>query len=313
MTTCQKLYESIAWTETSQWEIFKEVMKNKPSNRQLKENLSKLRSLFNKFRDEFFEKVRWLYSKKDSLDKSEFIKKENLLDRRKCRLKQLESVLKQWEDDLKKEKEKESQLKNKDKLIAEDCILKDLYYLTGYILEAFTIYLVYAKGGFSPSEDVRNINIKFSQKTHVDFFKNREKTRFAPKEDCDLKKKPEELKKKREELKKKHEELLEALKKIKLDAGQFFNIEEHEFWKIITNLFRKPNGLMLPSEQNIPIICQKHEDRDMESLVKEWNTNLRYSTEDDNNTWNKISLNPERLKTLMDLCVEIKNHPCYKF
>ena len=124
---------------------------------------------------------------------------------------------------------------------------------------------------------------------------------------------PEELKKKREELKKKHEELLEALKKIKLDAGQFFNIEEHEFWKIITNLFRKPNGLMLPSEQNIPIICQKHEDRDMESLVKEWNTNLRYSTEDDNNTWNKISLNPERLKTLMDLCVEIKNHPCYKF
>ena len=106
LTTCQKLYESIAWTETSQWEIFKEVMKNKPSNRQLKENLSKLRSLFNKFRDEFFEKVRWLYSKKDSLDKSEFIKKENLLDRRKCRLKQLESVLKQWEDDLKKEKEK---------------------------------------------------------------------------------------------------------------------------------------------------------------------------------------------------------------
>lgn len=53
-------------------------------------------------------------------------------------------------------------------------VLLELYYLTGYIMEGFTVYLVYKKGGWVPNVDIQHSpDPAFTARTHVDFYPNR--------------------------------------------------------------------------------------------------------------------------------------------
>lgn len=252
----------------------------------------------------------WLVKKKKSLkyftekkiDCANFLHKQNKwLDQRKRRLEIFDTLLKQLEEYLPSLKssleQKRNLLKDLDHLLLEDHLLKDLFYLSGYILEAFTVYLVYRRGGFSPQKDIENLDIKFSRKTHVDYNKTKREKKGSVRYQKDYD----------SEFNKKLDELNQLIK----ESDYFYSIEGHNFSQIICFVLRSPKFDLIKPSENIPLFNHK-ENPKIEIMIRKWKTKLRYSSEDNYKTWKDLKLTPNSLKELIDLCEKIKNHPCCK-
>ena len=356
LATCRNFYDSINWTEASQWEYFKrfrtkkriyekenEKFLKKPASREkIAERTNFIEERRNKL-NEWLERreirLKIIYLALNQIDENlvsqektttqaeriklsrqkESLKKFNQkkafveetlhklnrwLERRKDRLDIFDSALRQKGDDLANQdtsiKQMKKNLGNIDQLWQEDNLYKDIFYLSGYILEAFTVYLVYKNGGFSPEKDIETLDVEFSQKTHVDFYKtNRNKTKSARHEeenDCEYTKK------------------LNALNKLIEEADHFYNIEGHKFFWILANVLREPKYDMILPSNSIPIFSRR-ENKQIENMIRIWGTKLtklRYSSEKCCEIWDEHGLNPQTLKQLLNLCENIKNNPCCK-
>ena len=246
------------------------------------------------------ESLKEFNEKKDIVEET-LNKLNGWLERRKSRLDVFDSIFRQKDDDLinqdKSIKQMGKKLGNMDHLLLEENLFKDIFYLTGYILEAFTVFLVYKNGGFPPEKDIKSLDVEFSQKTHVDYYKtNFTRTKSVRHEDetnCEYTKN------------------LEKLNELIKDADYFYSIEGHKFYWILRNVLREPKyGVILPSD-SIPIFSKKT-DPQIEKMIHKWDTKLRYSSEDCWEIWDDRCLNPQTLKQLIKLCENIKDNPCCK-
>ena len=210
-------------------------------------------------------------------------------------------------------------------------LLKDIYYLTGYILEALTIYAAYEGGRFKGNR-ITDLDIDFTQKTHIDFYKvnfnlstkcwysNRQNPKRNDEKYCnkDVFKQDEyenDLKALKELNKLIDEWKQKEFKEKKRDT-YFHSVENHHFYEIITNVLNDStieNTLItndvpyLSSIENIPIengaLIKK-----VEILIQNWDTSLRY-TEKESEKWicieNEKALQQETLEQLIKLCETI--------
>lgn len=200
-------------------------------------------------------------------------------------------------------------------------VLKDLYYLTGYILEALTVYAVYSRGGFA-KDDITELDIEFSKKTHLDYYKVisvsengkyvYKSARRIPKKDGNeqLINDINELNKLISELKHK-EYKFNKFKKNGDNKKFFFYIESHHFYEIIANILQNSEIDLIQASEDIPLFNPSiqnerdniDQDKKVDLLIRSWNSSLRYS--DTNcNTWGTIkeALQKETLNKLIHLC-----------
>lgn len=115
----------------------------------------------------------------DDLIKNELV---NKLEEDKAQIEQNKNSLK---DDEKQLNENETTfqkkvIKHKEQLKKKEYLLKDIYYLTGYILEALTIFAVYegTTCGFDGNtingfqgKKITDLDIQFTKGTHIDYYK----------------------------------------------------------------------------------------------------------------------------------------------
>lgn len=130
--------------------------------------------------------ITWLKSQEKTLKKIAEPQDDNLLI---GNLKENKALLEQNKISLKKETEKLNECEKifqekfkqyKAQLKKKDYLLKDIYYLTGYILEALTIFAVYegTTCGFDGNtingfqgENIKDLDIRFTRSTHIDYYK----------------------------------------------------------------------------------------------------------------------------------------------
>ena len=255
------------------------------------------------------------FNEKKDIAEETLNKLNGRIERRKSRLDLFDSTFRQKGEDLTNQdaslKQMEKELGNMDHLILEDNLFKDIFYLTGYILEAFTVYLVYKNGGFPPEKDIKCLDVEFSQKTHVDYYKTirfKESVRHGNDTNSEYTKKSvrHEYDTNNEDAQK-----LKELNELIKNTEYFYSIEGHDFSRIIAFVLRNPqNDVILPSN-SIPIFSKK-ENKQIENMIRKWGTKLRYSSEDCCEIWDEDCLNPRILKQLLDLCESIKDDPCCK-
>ena len=172
-------------------------------------------------------------------------------------------------------------------------ILRDLYYLSGYILEALVVYFVYKRGGFSEKKDIDVFDKEFTNKTCVDYFPKR----------------------KNSEGKYETSRCLTQLyngKKMCIEDIQWLNskpklygINQHKFGLIIENCF---DNLIFSSE-SIPYFSDRSKiSKEARDLILLWDVKLRYSTLDERDPWKKVQniLNEKSLNELLSVCKQIE-------
>lgn len=150
----------------------------------------------------------------------------------------------------------------------------DVWYLSGYILEGFTVYSAYKIYKWNPpmkwkkGEDIQGRYDKnFSRKSNIDFFRQRRVNGINV--------------------------LQEAGIEIK------YSVQGHGFQEIINNRLKgEPNIARLPVLGDGPV------DRDVYELIKVWNPQIRYWYESSGNI--KIpELSQDLLERLLNTCIEI--------
>lgn len=130
--------------------------------------------------------ITWLKSQEKTLKKIAEPQDDNLLidelEKNKALLEQNKNSLKEETEKL-NESEKLFQGKYKqykEQIKKKDYLLKDIYYLTGYILEALTIFAAYegTTCGFDGNsingfrgENIKDLDIQFTRGTHIDYYK----------------------------------------------------------------------------------------------------------------------------------------------
>lgn len=65
-----------------------------------------------------------------------------------------QSILQQYEDDI------------------PENVLREVHYLAGYIIEGLCVYAIFKHYGWEASRDVKEYDPNFTQRTHLDFYKN---------------------------------------------------------------------------------------------------------------------------------------------
>lgn len=169
-------------------------------------------------------------------------------------------------------------------------ILRDIYYLVGYIFEAVVVFVVYKRGGFDENTNIQDFDKKFTERTDVDFFaKNRrlykpdDKTTVLTEED---------------------EKWIRAKKPL-------YAVQNHKFkylvYKCIHN--KKNKCCIFPLKipyLSIPLNVQQNH---ASQLIDLWDVCFRYSTDDPKDPWNekKIGslLNREVVGELLKICNDI--------
>lgn len=135
----------------------------------------------------------------------------------------------------------------------ETNVLLELWYLSGYVLEGITVFLIYKNDDWDEQDDIKAIyNSVFSCKTKVDFYETRiikkgqlfKQDKNTPCKSAE----PQKLKNK-------------------------YNIHSHSFQKIIKDKFRVDSRYdILPYFGNgIPI------EADVEYLIDNWDPTVRYA------------------------------------
>ena len=120
-------------------------------------------------------------------------------------------------------------------------VLMDLWYLSGYTLEAMTTYLVYKRGGWQEDSDIQyRYDREFTGRTGVDFYPNGKR----------------------------------CVRGVPLDTplGNIYDIHSHHFQQIVKNIFNGDNAYdSLPYFGNTQPI-----DTNVEKLIDEWKPDIRY-------------------------------------
>lgn len=151
----------------------------------------------------------------------------------------------------------------------------DIWYLSGYIIEGFTVYSAYKINGWNPKSDdgVKDIKLKydkpFSYKTHLDFhrcrlYKNTNTPVFPP-----------------------------GLIKC--------SVQGHDYKSIIDKLLIKE-----PIFKDFPIMGTAAVDNDVKVLVDNWKPDIRYWYKEEQMKEKNIPvLTPDLLKRLLEMCNDI--------
>ena len=210
-------------------------------------------------------------------------------------------------------------------------ILKDLFYLTGYILEALTVYTVYSRGRFNPEKDITELDINFTKKTHVDYYNtkfiyienDKEKDDQNSTKDKECNTSDNTTKKtirisisyRKEKKEKSFDENLKELNEL-IKETPIYSIQGHEFNIIIKKVLQNSKyGLLLPNE-NIPLFSpgnganeqEKIMTKNIRILINHWSSKLRYSSSENQAVWNEIKdvLTKENIEFMIILCKIIK-------
>lgn len=224
-----------------------------------------------------------------------------------------------------------------DELEKKKYLLKDIYYLTGYILEALTIYAAYEGGRFK-GERITDLDIEFTENTHIDYYKvnwnnnkkcwrsnrqypQRDDEKYSNEKGIEQYEKDSkaliELNKLIDEWKQKEfEEWKQKNFEGKWNRTCFHCVEDHHFYEIITNVLNNrniENTLItndvpyLSSTEDIPIENAAIKNKVI-TLIQNWDTSLRY-TEKESEKWTCIekenALQQETLEQLIKLCETI--------
>lgn len=169
-------------------------------------------------------------------------------------------------------------------------ILRDLYYLTGYIFEAVVVYLIYNKGGFDKNTSIKDFDKKFTEKTDVDFFAKRRRLYKANDNTSTLTEDDEKWLKSKSPL---------------------YAIQKHRFRELVHHCIRnkKNKCCILPLKipyLSIPLNIQQNHAK---QLIDMWDVCLRYSTEDPKDPWNNGEmaslLSRETIGEILNICNEI--------
>lgn len=170
--------------------------------------------------------------------------------------------------------------------------LRDVYYMSGYILEAFTIFIVYNYGDFPKDSDIDEFNREFTTNTCVDFFpkKNGQTKRYysVPKSQT----------------------LLSPQDKLFLNNQKhLYAVEQHHFQKMVNWLQRRN---LIPSSLNLPYFVDVNAvSPSVSKLIGKWKSSVRYSTADDNTEiWAVVDplLTVDNLKDLIKICKTIQKN-----
>lgn len=236
--------------------------------------------------------------------------KDNLLEESIYHLQEKLLVLKEEETSLKEEKkcleEEFTRLKEKNNL------LKDIYYLSGYILEAFIVFIVYEIGyrhvrdvykkdgkvAFKlDKHDVDEYIKEFTLFTKIDYYPViKHKTKRWYRKKFKIGKKTVSLQLKKED---------------ELFLNNFYGlcaIEQHHFFDLFELVKNNRNlrDAIYPSLKGVPLFFGKTCSKDVKDLIRDWKSGLRYS---DSVVWDKIEdcLNENTLKDLLITCQQINN------
>jgi hypothetical protein len=303
LTTCRKFFDSINWADYPQ-----------------KDDLSREKEKLSIERKKLTEK-------KISLDckKNELLKELNDLKEHKSNLTEekkqpLETKKRQLENDELLLSEQFSQLSEKEvwhrrkqNLLKEkECRLKDIYYLSGYILEAFTVFIVYKTGyehikkidkEFNPNEHhIDEFNKEFTKHMHVDFYP---KIRNPNTKKYCTNRKYYNIK--RDPITKIAQDPIHAEDENFLNKQHdLCGINQHKFSKIVQKVIKGNLGLFdstIPINKHIPYFRESIS-KELETLINSWQSSLRYS---DPSEWNETKelLNESSLKQLLNICQEI--------
>lgn len=143
----------------------------------------------------------------------------------------------------------------------------ELYYLSGYILEAITVYSVYKLGGWQSHRDIREHDPAFVSANNIDFYGwDRKIGKTYP---------------------------YRTSKKCPLD------IKHHHFREIINSKLR-----VEPSFNSIPYFgtCDPSDiDRDIVDLLDNWSVNVRY----EHATSHSVNLTRDKVSRLYSTCLAI--------
>ena len=255
---------------------------------------------------------------------------EEWLGRREARIKTKKDLMSQEENRLKKENNKlivkEEWLKKKQNQLKEkEHLLRDIFYLSGYIFESFIVFKiyqvgyrhvrdVYSKSGKIFNDDEHDIDefIKeFTEFTKVDYF-----PRFVDDKSGQV------------TLKRTHTKIHNG-RSLKPDEQEFLKnieglcaIEQHKFQKLF-KMIQTNKALrdeMFPPSVNIPLFSI-NTSPEVEKIINRWSSGLRYS---DKNLWDKPKkiknnieepaieepalkdlVNESTLKDILDICQQI--------
>lgn len=155
----------------------------------------------------------------------------------------------------------------------------DIWYLSGYIIEGFTVYSVYKKYNWDPNIDIQHCNPKNYTKTCWDFYA-KTKVDFYP-AGTRIDKRTRNI----------------LLKGIDIK----FSIKSHNFKDIIQNLLQKE-----PTFNDFPILGFGKIDPDVKDLINNWKPDIRYWYREEQMKKKNIPvLTIDLLKRLIETCNEV--------
>ncbi len=168
-------------------------------------------------------------------------------------------------------------------------VLRDIYYLTGYIFEAVVVYVIYKKGGFDENTNIKDFDKEFTERTDVDFFA---RNRYLYKIDD------------------KTTELTEEDKEWLKQKKPLYAVQSHKFKCLLYNCCQNQKNKCCIHPLRIPYITDSSDIRpSVKALIDMWDVCLRYSTDDPKDPWNKEKigsfLNKENVGELLKICDEI--------
>ena len=123
---------------------------------------------------------------------------------------------------------------------------RELYYLSGYIIEGIVVYSAYKLNNWYPADDIqRKYNESFSKRTNLDFYYVRSKKNING------------------------VEIIPSFFQNRPPGA--LSVQGHRFQDIVKVLL-KPN----PSFNDIPYIGNGNIDSDVEQLIDDWKPEVRY-------------------------------------
>lgn len=194
--------------------------------------------------------------------------------------------------------------------LQKENLLKDIYYLSGYIFEAFVVYKIY-KTGYEHVRDVyKEKGEKFDPEAHdidefIEEFTKFTKVDYFPRTEIkDKKGKIIDIKLKRRYTKMKYgKELTDSQKDFLREQTGLCAIEQHHFTDLFKVIESNKNLRDKMFGEDVPLYFVDVSG-EVEGLIMGWKSALRYS---DSSTWKNVEnyLDESSLKGLLNVCQEI--------
>lgn len=183
--------------------------------------------------------------------------------------------------------------------IVREHTLRDLYYLSGYIMEAFTVFLAYKIGGFEMSKDIKIFDYDFTKLTGIDFYANRYgKSPSSKINDLDYKDK---------ELRGSDGLLFVNKHGFKELKERIFNYNPEQSNVISNGTKQLWTGVQLPPGLKLTYFQDSIGNKSVEKLIESWRVELRYQTIENAKRWNMLKkhLNFANICSMISVCEEI--------